>query len=168
MQPRRKLCRALAEVFQREISAEAEADEIDGIRRMVCQRVGNDRVQILGRAAVIHPQQAVRLAAAAAEIPRQHVPATADQGGGHALDVAGFHVGFQAVGKDREARAALLRPFQIEEIAVRQFQPLGPVRDARHPPEQGGVDGLHVPAGEPRGRAVAGILNQWHECLPVI
>jgi len=168
MKPRRELRRALAEVFQREVSAETEADQIDGLRRVVRQRVGDDSVQIPGRAAVIHPQQAVRLAAADAEIPHQHVPATPDQGGGHALDVAGFQAGFQAVGKNREARATLRRPFQVEEIAVRKLQPIGPFGGARHPPEQGGVDGLHVPAGQPRWRAVAGILNQWHECLPVI
>ena len=126
MEARRECRRTLAEVFQGEISAETEADEIDGPRRVVGERVGDDGMQILGRAAVIHAQQAVRLAAAAAEIPREHVPAPADQGGGHALDVAGFHVGFETVGEDGEARTGVSRPFQIDEIAVRQFQALGP------------------------------------------
>jgi hypothetical protein len=37
--------------------------------------------------------------------------------------------------EDRKAQASVLRPFQIEEIAVRKLQSLGPIGGARDPPE---------------------------------
>ena len=124
VQPRRKLGRPLAEVFEREIAAEAEADQVNGGGRVIGQRVANDRVQIFSRAAVVHPQQTVRLVATTAEIPGEHVPAAADQGAGHALNILRLSIRFEAVAEDRKAGAALGGPFEIHKIAVGQLQAL--------------------------------------------
>lgn len=119
-------------------------------------------VQILGGAAVIHPQEAVWLAAAAAEIPRQHIPPATGKGGGHTADVVRLHVRLQPVGEDRESLAAVSRPCQIDEISVGEFETLRVHRQGRNPTEQRGKDRLQMPARQPRRRAVRGVGNHWH------
>ena len=118
----------------------------------------NHSPQIFGRTAVIHPQQAVRLATTTAKIPSKHVPIPPNQRLGHPLDILSLRIRLKTVGKDGEARVPLFRPLKIKEIPVRKLQSLPAVSDRRNAPEQCRIDRLQVAAAEPRRRMVIGIL----------
>ncbi len=82
-----EIASALAEVFQREVAAEAETDEIDPLRRMDAEGMADDDVEIFGLAAVVEGGEAVGFIAAAAQAPGEHIPAALHEGARHGLDV---------------------------------------------------------------------------------
>ena len=113
--------RRFAEILERHVAAEAEADQRDPLIARRC--VPDDRRKVARLAAVVKAQQPVWLAAAAAEIPREHVPARRGQHARGAEHVVLSRVALQPVRENCHARSAAALPVEIEEIAVIELQP---------------------------------------------
>ena len=126
--------RRFAEILERDIAAEAEADERDSF--VARRRMANHRGEIERVAAVVKAQEPVRLAAASAEIPRQHVPARCDERARGAEHVILPRVAFEPVRENRHAPGAGLVPVEIDKVAVLQFQPLALEAQREAPREQ--------------------------------
>src|SRR5579862_780971 len=94
-----------AEVFENQVSSEAEADEDDA--RIRCRRMPDHPPEIARFPAMVEAQQPVRLFAAAAEAPCQRVPARTVQRGRHPADVTVLGASLQSVGEDRNTIPAL-------------------------------------------------------------
>lgn len=126
---------AFAEIFQGQIPTKAEADQINPLGRVGGQGVIHHMVQIVRGAAMIEFQKAVWFAAAAAEVPCQHIPSAAAKGSRHALYVVGFRVRLEPVRKDGQPLPAIAGPVEIKKVSIRKFKPLAPGRRFRNAPE---------------------------------
>jgi hypothetical protein len=87
----------LTQVFQRDVAAQAEANERHFGIPALRQGVLNHGVDVVSFAAVVRAQLAVRFAAAAPVVPRQRAPASPLQRLHHAQDVRPLRVSFQPV-----------------------------------------------------------------------
>lgn len=136
----------LPQVLKSEIPSQTKADEVDLCGGMDLLRVGDDRGEILCGTTVVKTFQAVRLTAAATEIPSEDIPSCMNKGTRHALDVCALRRAFQSVGNDSEAGPGFPRPVEIQEITVREFQSLALRRHLGDPADECGDDGLKMPS----------------------
>ncbi len=142
----------LAEVFEKHVSTQAEADQRDLRPRLGCVR--DDRREIGRVAAMIEPLEPIEFAAAA-EIPGERIPSGGVERGGHAADVARIGAAFETMRDDRQPGAAGACPIQIEKISVRQFELLARQREPDAAGQQDREDRLHVPVAKPERRLKA-------------
>ena len=140
----------VAEVFQREVAAEREADEPDGTGALG-EDVAHDGGEVLGRARVVRPREAVRAARAAAEVPRDGRPPALRERAHHPADVRPPGRPFEPVRDEHGARRAG-RPdaVEVQHVAVGQVDYLAAVVDVRHAAQERRQDGLPVAAPEAR------------------
>ena len=160
--PRIDVRPTIPEVFKGDIPAEAESDQRDLVVLPESEHVVEQHLQVAGGAAVVRVRMAVRLAATAAEIPRQDVPAAPLQGVRHPLDVVLGRAALQPVREDGEPGMAPRAPVEVEEITIRCLDPLAPRGEPLDPAEQGRVDRLQVTIAESCRGAVAGWGDDRH------
>ena len=143
-----------AEVFQRQIAAQAESGDRHGFESPCLRGVVHDGRKVFGSAAVVEAGQAVEFAGTATEVPRQYRPTASARGPGQSCDVGAAGVAFQTVRNNEQPSLARVQPIQIQEIPVFQFKALAMPGQRRHPTGDGGKKGLQVGIPEP---------HQWAE-----
>ena len=152
----RDLAPGIADVLERDVATQAEADEPD-LPVASGERPVHDGREVFGRAAVVGTQEAVGLARAAAVVPRHGVPPPRGEGLRHAADVGAVGAALQAVRDEDDAVGARGRApaaargrqhVEVQEVAVGQVEPLAVVVHAVDAAEERRDHRLPVAAGE--------------------
>ena len=134
--------------FQQGIAAERDAGRVNrriGVLRFDVMQDASDVCAVTGE---IGARQPVVLTRAAAEMRHHAMPATRPHVGHEVARVVAVGTAFQAMEQHHHRRASrAVDPVEIQEVAIRQFQPFAPVGDRRDADEQAAVDGLQMPAG---------------------
>ena len=112
------------EKLEHDVAPEAEADQRHRAASGRAGDMGGRAVQIVTHAAVIEPQQPVRLAAAAPEIQSHRVPPAPVEGPCHPLHVPRLGRALQPVRDQRGPGPAHPGPVQIKKITVLELKPL--------------------------------------------
>ncbi len=144
----------LAEIFECDVSAEAESHEKDPLVLFIFRCMPDYRVQVIRCAAVIEPQLSIHLFAATAEVPGDHIVALVEQCPGHAFDVGTLAVAFEPVRDYDQAVRVLCKPVEVEKIVVRRSYTLPRVVRQGYSSEERGKDRFQVGVKEKERREV--------------
>lgn len=131
------IARLFAEVFQDDVSAEAETHQRD-LAVSLLEGMIDHKTQVSADSAVIGSQKAVVRATAAPAIPGEGIPISFLQGERHSSDILRLRVSLKSMANDGEALVTEAGPVKIEEIAVREFETFSLISKRRNPPEESG------------------------------
>ena len=145
---------ALAHELQEDVAAQGEPHGTNAPAGLGLPKALQDVGRVRGGAGMIEAVQAVRLAAATAEVQGHRPDAPELQLPAHVADVTPRGRALQAVHDQRDGRvgARVGPPIQVEEVPVGGLPPLAAEGRLARRPEEPGDQGLEMRAGRPRRR----------------